>query len=53
VYENGVFKPLEKVEMKEGERMRIEVKEFTRKMEDIFGILKSDWDVDKIRDEWR
>jgi len=26
VYENGVFKPLEKVELKEGEEMRIKIK---------------------------
>ena len=27
VYENGVFRPLEKVELKKGERVRIEIKE--------------------------
>ncbi|MEM5821117.1 MAG: antitoxin family protein [Candidatus Aenigmatarchaeota archaeon] len=27
IYENGVFKPLEKVDLKEGERVRIEIKE--------------------------
>jgi len=25
IYENGVFKPLEKVELKEGEKMRIKI----------------------------
>ncbi|WP_456478740.1 antitoxin family protein [Geoglobus ahangari] len=27
VYENGVFKPLEKVDLKEGERLKVEIKE--------------------------
>ncbi len=27
IYENGVFKPLEKVDLKDGKRMRIEIKE--------------------------
>ncbi len=27
VYENGVFKPLEKVDLKEGERVKVEIKE--------------------------
>ena len=26
VYENGVFKPLEKVELREGERVKVEIK---------------------------
>jgi predicted DNA-binding antitoxin AbrB/MazE fold protein len=27
IYENGVFKPLEKVDLKEGKKIRIEIKE--------------------------
>jgi len=27
IYEDGVFKPLEKVELKEGKKVRIEIKE--------------------------
>ncbi|NOY11375.1 MAG: antitoxin family protein [Archaeoglobi archaeon] len=27
VYENGVFKPLEKVDLKDGERLKVEIKE--------------------------
>jgi len=27
VYEDGVFKPLEKVDLKEGERLKMEIKE--------------------------
>jgi len=29
IYENGVFKPLEKVDLKEGERVKIEIKRET------------------------
>ena len=27
IYENGVFKPLEKVDLKDGERLKMEIKE--------------------------
>jgi predicted DNA-binding antitoxin AbrB/MazE fold protein len=53
VYEKGVFKPLEPVELKEGERMKIEVKDFKRKMEAVFGIFKAGLDVEMMREEWR
>ena len=48
VYENGVFKPIGKVDVKEDEKVRIEIKK------DIFGILK-DWKIDtqKLKDELR
>ena len=48
VYENGVFKPLEKVNLREGEKLKIEIKNR------IFGILK-DWKIDaqKLKDELR
>ena len=48
VYEKGVFKPLEKVNLREGERVRLEIRK------SIFGILK-DWKVDaqRIKDELR
>lgn len=39
VYEDGVFKPLEKVELEEGERLEIEVKERITKRTK--GILKN------------
>ena len=29
IYENGVFKPLQKVDLKEGERVKIEIKRET------------------------
>lgn len=48
VYEKGVFKPLERVDLKEGERVRLEIRK------NVFGILK-DWKVDtqKLKDELR
>ncbi len=48
VYENGVFKPLKKVELKEGERVKIVIKK------SVFGILK-EWKIDaqKVKDELR
>ena len=48
IYEIGVFKPLERVELKDGEKVKIEVRK------NIFGILK-DWKVDtqKLKDELR
>ncbi|EEB73236.1 antitoxin family protein [Thermococcus sp. AM4] len=46
VYENGVFKPLKKVNIPERARVRIRV--------EIFGLLK-DWSVDaqQLKDELR
>lgn len=38
VYENGVFKPLQKVGLKEGERVKVELKESV--VESVAGILK-------------
>jgi predicted DNA-binding antitoxin AbrB/MazE fold protein len=48
VYENGVFRPLGKVELKEGEKVKIVIKK------SVFGILKG-WKVDaqKVKDELR
>ena len=53
VYEKGVFKPLEKVDLQEGERMRIEVRDFKRKLDAVFGILKEGVNVENMREEWR
>ena len=36
VYEKGVFKPLEKVELKEGEKMMVEIKKLPVKLFGIF-----------------
>jgi predicted DNA-binding antitoxin AbrB/MazE fold protein len=52
VYEKGVFKPLEPVELEEGERMIVEVKKFP---ENLFGIYRGK-DLKKLleetEDEW-
>ncbi|RCV63291.1 putative DNA-binding protein [Methanophagales archaeon] len=41
VYEKGMFKPLEKVDLQEGERIKIEIRDFKRKLDAVFGILKA------------
>ena len=38
VYENGVFKPLERVNLKEGEKIRVEIR--MRVVDEVAGILK-------------
>ena len=46
VYENGVFKPLEKVNLKDGERVRIRVErslmEIIKSYQEIFKLRKED-----------
>ncbi len=55
VYEDGVFKPLEKVELKDGERVRIRIEELESIIEETFGLLKGK-DTMKalmhVEDEW-
>ena len=52
VYEKGVFKPLEKVELGEGERIKVEIKKLP---ENLFGIFRGK-DLMKLleetEDEW-
>ncbi len=36
IYENGVFKPLEKIDLKEGEIVEIEIKEKEKKISERF-----------------
>ncbi len=38
IYENGVFKPLQKVDLREGEKVKVELKESV--VESVAGILK-------------
>ena len=38
IYENGVFKPLEKIDLKDGERVRVEIR--VRVVDEVAGILK-------------
>ncbi len=54
VYENGVFKPLQKVELKEGERVKLKVEEMSV-VDRVFGILKGKDTLKALReleDEW-
>ena len=53
VYEKGMFKPLEKVDLQEGERIKIEIRDFKRKFDAVFGIFKDGLNVEKLREEWR
>ncbi|MEM5821115.1 MAG: antitoxin family protein [Candidatus Aenigmatarchaeota archaeon] len=53
IYENGVFKPLEKVDLKEGERVRITIskkKKSSRGLSKLLEkyIIKSDVDITKM-----
>jgi len=51
VYENGVLKPLERLDLREGERVKLEIKRHERKrvLERYVGRIKLDREV-KLRD---
>jgi len=49
VFENGVFKPLEKVNLKEGEKFRLVLKENIDELRGKYGRRKID--MVKLRDE--
>jgi len=49
VYEKGVFKPLEKVELKEGERMKVRIEERRGILEKYAGFIKLNRSV-KLRE---
>jgi len=49
VYEGGVFKPLQKVELKEGERLKIEIVEDVSHLKGKYGREKVD--LQELRDE--
>ena len=54
VYENGVFKPLEKVDLKEGEKVRLRVEEISV-VDRVFGVLRGKDTLKALRDledEW-
>ncbi len=49
IYENGVFKPLQKVDLKEGEKAKIIVESISEKT---FGVLKvSEKELKRVLDE--
>jgi len=48
------LKPLERLDLKEGERVQIFIKDFRSKLEGVFGILEESLDVCEMRNkEWR
>ena len=51
IYENGVLKPLERLDLREGERVKVEIKRHERErvLERYVGRIKLDRDV-KLRD---
>jgi predicted DNA-binding antitoxin AbrB/MazE fold protein len=52
VYENGVLKPLEPVELKEGEKIKVDIKKLPEKLFGIFrgkDLLKL---LEETEDEW-
>ena len=52
VYENGVFKPLEKVDLKEGERIRLKIEKRTLNFDPIdLGEPVSIEKIKELRDE--
>ena len=54
VYENGVFKPLQKVDLKEGEKVRLKIEEINV-VDRVFGILRGKDTLKALReleDEW-
>ncbi|WP_456329723.1 antitoxin family protein [Archaeoglobus sp.] len=51
VYENGVFKPLQKVDLKEGEKVRIRISGIVRKTKGIIPGYKMDEIIEEIENE--
>ena len=52
VYEKGVFKPLEPVELEEGEKIKVDIKKLPEKLFEIFrgkDLLKL---LEETEDEW-
>ncbi|MDD4254235.1 MAG: antitoxin family protein [Methanofollis sp.] len=55
VYESSVLKPLEKIDLKEGTRIRIAIEEPSAVIEDAFGLLKGKDTTEALKemdDEW-
>jgi len=40
IYEDGVFKPLEKVELKDGQKLKIRIEDVESIVNEAFGLLK-------------
>lgn len=55
VYESGVLKPLQKIDLKEGTRIRIAIEEPSVIVEDALGLLKgkdTKKALEELDDEW-
>ena len=55
IYKNGVFKPVEKVELKEGEHIKIKIEDITSIVNTAFGLLKGKDTLKALKeteDEW-
>jgi len=55
IYKNGVFKPLERVELKEGEHIKIRIEDITSIVNTAFGLLKGKDTLRALKeteDEW-
>jgi predicted DNA-binding antitoxin AbrB/MazE fold protein len=55
IYENGVFKPLEKVELRDGQRLKIRIEDVESIVNEAFGLLKGKDTLKALReleDEW-
>ncbi|MBO8180830.1 MAG: antitoxin family protein [Archaeoglobus sp.] len=51
VYENGVFKPLQKVDLKEGEKVRIKISGIVKKTKGIIPSYKIEEIIEEIENE--
>ena len=53
IYENGVFRPLKKPRLPEKRRVKLIIlDEFIKDLNDAFGILGEDVDLEKLGKEW-
>lgn len=53
IYENGVFRPLKKPHLPEKRRVKLIIlDEFIKDLNDAFGILEEEVDLEKLRGEW-
>ena len=55
IYEGGVFKPLEKVELRDGQKLKIKIEDVESIVNEAFGLLKGKDTLKALReleDEW-
>uniref|UniRef100_A0A7J3M209 Antitoxin n=1 Tax=Archaeoglobus fulgidus TaxID=2234 RepID=A0A7J3M209_ARCFL len=49
IYENGVFKPLEKVDLKPGERAKVMIVAIDDLINEFYGLINSDLTLEDIK----